>query len=276
MYQGFYINLERNEVRRRALAEHLDEIGATSRYQRIEAVDGRAVAHQFETKLDPGNVGCWLSHLKILEANRGSTTHLHIIEDDTIFARNAVNVFDTLLPFADAKLDSWDLIFTDIYVTPADGMACRDLNRTMKGNQTAKTVGLMDLEHVTFAATSSYFVNWRAIEKYTALMSVPGVDGLPIDLYLRRLVGQKALKAYVTVPFLTSVSRDSSQSDISGQRDLSRAVFDVFRRAFFQDADLPSLNAEMQQLLQGIAPSPLEMIYLKSMLFILSDQYVDF
>jgi hypothetical protein len=42
MCQGFFINLDRNEVRRKPLTKHLEEIGAASRYQRIEAVDGRA------------------------------------------------------------------------------------------------------------------------------------------------------------------------------------------------------------------------------------------
>ena len=80
----------------------------------------------------------------------------------------------------------------------------------------------------------------------------------------------------MTVPFLTSVSHDSLLSDISGERDSSRAVFDTFRRAFFQDADLKTLDADMQEFIKGIAASPVEMIYLKAMLFYLSDRYVDF
>jgi GR25 family glycosyltransferase involved in LPS biosynthesis len=276
MYQGFFINLDKNEARRKALTQHLEETGAAGRYQRIAAVDGRAVAHQYETKLDPGNVGCWLSHAKILEANREAKTHLHIIEDDTIFSKSAMSLFDSLLEFADAELSGWELIFTDIYVIPADGRACKDLTRTMKLYQQTKTVGLLDLHHVGFSGTSSYFVNWKAIDKYAKLMSSPGVDGLPIDLYLRGLVNEKVLKAYVTAPFLTSVSRNSLQSDISGEMKLSRAVFDTFRRAFFQDADLQSLDAEMQEFIKGLEPSLLEKIYLKALLFTLSDRYVNF
>jgi GR25 family glycosyltransferase involved in LPS biosynthesis len=273
MYQGFYINLERSVARRESLTKHLEELGVASRYECIEAVDGRAIASQYQTELDPGSLGCWLSHLKILEANRGSTSHLHIIEDDTIFAKNVVRGFDKLLEYADVNLGGWDLIFTDIYINPTDGVACRDLSRLLKWSKQSNTVGLLNLENAAFAGTSSYFVNWRAIEKYTALMSVPGVDRLAIDLYLRRLVGQKTLKAYVTVPFLTAVSLSSVQSDISGERRLSRAVFDAFRRSFFQDVDFRSLDEEMQQLLKGITPSPQEMIYLKALLFVLSDRY---
>ncbi len=276
MYQGFFINLDRNEVRRRALAEHLEEIGAASRYQRIEAVDGRAVAPQYQTKLDPGSLGCWLSHVKTVEANRGSKTHLHIIEDDTIFGQNVAGMFDGLLESADAKLTGWDLIFTDIYLVPGDTRTCRDLSRSMKEYQQAKTRRLLDLQHASFSAMSSYFVNWRAIDKYIKLISGRETDGVPIDLFVRGLVNQKLLKAYVTVPFLTSVSPDSLQSDICGEVELSRAVFDTLRRAFFQDADIPALAAEMRQLIKGIAPSTLEMIYVDALLFTFSDRYVHF
>ena len=276
MYQGFFINLDRNEVRRQALTKHLEEMGAAARYRRIEAVDGRAVAHQFQTKLDPGNVGCWLSHLKILEANSASETHLHIIEDDTVFAQNAVSEFDGILEFADANFSDWDLIFTDIYLIPADVQACRHLSKVLQKCQQTKTVMLLDLDRVAFAGTSSIFVNRRAIDKYARLLSSPGAMEIPIDLYLRGLVNRKVLKAYVTMPFLTSISRDSLQSDISGAVDRSRAVHHVFRRAYFQDAELPALDAEMQEFTKGIALSPIEMLHLKALLFTLSDGYVDF
>ena len=275
MYQGFFINLDRSEERRRALTRHLEEMGAASRYRRIEAVDGRAVAHQHQTNLDPGSLGCWLSHLKTLEASIGARAHLHIIEDDMIFAQNAARMFDGLLKFADAELSGWDLIFTDICVVPMDGRACTDLSRTMKEYRRTKTVRFLDLQYIYFAATSSYFVNWQSLDKLTKLISRPGMDGLPIDAYLRNLVNQKVLKAYVTVPFLTSVS-DSLHSDIRGELDRTHAVFNTFRRAFFQDADLQSLDAKMQELIKGIAVSPLELIYAKALLFTLSDQYVDF
>ena len=276
MYQGFFINLDRNETRRRSLAKHLEEIGAASRYRRIEAVDGRAVAPHYQTELDPGSLGCWLSHVKTAEANRGAKNHLHIIEDDTIFGRNVVNMFDGLLESADAKLSGWDLIFTDLYLVPGDARTFRELSGRMRQYQQSKTRGLLDLQHASFSAMSSYFVNSQSIDRFIRLVSGRETAGVPIDLYVRGLVNQKLLKAYLTVPFLTSISSDSLQSDIRGEMELSRAVFDTFRRSFFQDADVHELAVEMRKLIEGIAPSPLEMIYLDALLFTLSDRYVHF
>ena len=276
MYQGFFINLAGNETRRKSLSKHLEEIGAASRYQRIEAVEGRTVAHQYQSKLEPGALGCWLSHLNILRANSGAKTHLHVIEDDTIFARNAASEFDDLLKFAETEYSDWDLIFTDIYIVPADVQAGRHLSKMLLKSQKTKSTLLLNLQRIAFAGTSSYFVNWRSIDKYTKLISSPDPDGVPIDLHLRKLVNQKLLKAYVTMPFQTSVSPDSLQSDISGEIGRSRAVYHTFRRAYFRDADVPSLDAEMQKLIQGVGLSPVEILHLKALLFTLSDQYVDF
>src|SRR5690348_16506411 len=115
MYTGFFLNLGRNEKRRGLLMRHLADIGASSRYQRFEAVDGRSVASAYDTKLDAGNLGLWLSHEHLLQTYHAPTLHLHIIEDDIIFARNAVHTLENVLQCADGQSGNWDLIFTDVY-----------------------------------------------------------------------------------------------------------------------------------------------------------------
>ena len=72
MYQGYFINLAQNETRRAALLEHLTQIGAVDRYQRVEAVDGREVIERYPTRLDPGNLGLWLTHVEVLKAAEGT------------------------------------------------------------------------------------------------------------------------------------------------------------------------------------------------------------
>lgn len=276
MYQGFYVNLARSEERRRALTRHLVEIGAAARYQRIEGVDGRAVAEQYQTTLDPGNLGIWLSHDKLLEASRESHVHLHFIEDDTVLVKNAVSKFDALLAEADARFSGWDLVFTDIHV-PTDNVPvfCK-LSEIMVNFQQTRRIALIDLKDTAFACTSSFFLNRQSVDKYTRLMSNQWKFGSVLDLYIRDLVNHGLLKAYVTVPFQTSVSPSVLQSDIRGDLDCSRAVYTIYRRAFFEDADLPSLDAELRDLTQEAMLSPLAAIYVKTLRFRLSDQWVRF
>ena len=97
MYRGYFINLARSRSRRTALVRHLGDIGAAARYERVDAVDGRAVAADFPSKLDPGSLGLWLTHEALLRACRSADRHLHLIEDDTIFAKSAARTFDVVL-----------------------------------------------------------------------------------------------------------------------------------------------------------------------------------
>jgi GR25 family glycosyltransferase involved in LPS biosynthesis len=276
MYQGFYINLARNEERRKALIDHLEQVGVAWRYRRFEAVDGRVAAQQYPTKLDPGNLGLWLTHAKLLEANRETKVHLHVIEDDTIFAAGAVNHFDLILERADANYGNWDLIFTDVHLLTEEVTFFFVLARIMKTVAQTTNIALLNLDKLTFACTSSFFLNSKSVEKYAALIANQWTLGYPIDVFIRDMVKKGALKAYLTVPFQTSVSPGSQKSDIRGDLDCSRAVDAVYRRAFFQDADLAALNAEMQELVEGATLSPLADLYLKALRFKLSDRWVPF
>jgi GR25 family glycosyltransferase involved in LPS biosynthesis len=276
MYQGYFINLAQNEKRRKALTEHLAQLGATERYQRLEAVNGRAAMDQFPTKLDPGNLGLWLTHVALLDAVQGSDRHVHLIEDDTIFATTAVSYFDLMLEHADAELSDWDLIFTDIHVPAADIGLFRQLADAMKKYQESGSYALLDLEAIAFSGTSSFFINRRSLGKYDELVRDQWSQDLPIDLYLRSLAHKGELKAYLTVPFLTSVSRDTLESDIRGELDKSRAVATIYRRSFFQEADLTALETELRELLSDVEVSPLAAIYVRSLLFRVSDQWVPY
>ena len=75
---------------------------------------------------------------------------------------------------------------------------------------------------------------------------------------------------------MTTLSRDSLNSDIRGELDASRKVLEVLRRAFFKDADLPTLLAESLELTRDVRLAPLNSIFLNTLLFRLSDQWVCF
>jgi len=276
MYQGFFINLARNEKRRDALVRHLEEIGAAPHYRRFEAVDGRAVAGDYNTTLDPGNLGLWLSNLNLLNSNRGTDRHLHIVEDDTVFAKDAVALFSHALAVADKHLPGWDLLFTDIYV-PCDLNTFRLFSEKMSAWQANGTAyALVDLEQIAFACTSSFFVNRSSVDKLANVLAGQWAAGLPIDLYLRHLVQQRHLKAHVTMPFLTSLGRENVDSDIRGNTDLSRKVCNILRRAFFKEADTGALLEEMQELTKNAKLAPLARIFVDTLSFALSDQWVSF
>ena len=124
MYSGVFINLNRNESRRAHLIQQLKNVNLSERYQRFEAVDGNALVGTYDTKLLGGELDLWLSHEKLAQAYNNSHNHLHIIEDDVLFASNAASVFEATLQYADANISDWDLIFTNIFFPPTPELFC--------------------------------------------------------------------------------------------------------------------------------------------------------
>ena len=155
---------------------------------------------------------------------RNSAEHLHIIEDDTILAHDARQMFDKMLENADAHPDGWDLIFTDILV-PIDRVDfVHLLAKHIAAFRQSGSRAILDLAGIPFSCTSSFFVNRQSIDKYAGLIADQWTWGKPIDLFLRRLINQGRLKAFVTVPFMTSISEISQQSDIADVTSRSVAV----------------------------------------------------
>src|SRR5262245_55854067 len=98
MYRGFFLNLDRNSERREALVRRLAEVGAAERYERLEAIDGQPLAAQYPTRMDPGNLGLWLTHEKIVgQMAQQPDLHLHLIEDDAFLPPNIVALLENLL-----------------------------------------------------------------------------------------------------------------------------------------------------------------------------------
>lgn len=273
MYRGYFINLARSRRRRTALLRHLDDIGAAARYERVEAVDGRAVAADFPSKLDPGSLGVWLSHEALLRACRSADRHLHVIEDDTLFAKSAGRTLDLVLRQADEQL-SWDLLFTEIFI-PFSVPVFRHFEAMIDVHARSKRYALVDLAGIGFAGATSFFINRNAIEKYAALIKGQWALGMPIDLFIRRLVHDGALRAYVTVPFLTSFS-NSVASTVRGRLTRSHQVCNVVRRGFFEDADRRALQREMRTLTNGARLSELASLFAAAGSFAVSDRWTPF
>ncbi|MEO8419652.1 MAG: glycosyltransferase family 25 protein [Hyphomicrobium sp.] len=123
----FYINRDRDQDRRAALEEHLRVASLPG--ERIAAVEGLAVPAEFRdmffdgaalhSRLKPGEVGCYASHLKTMKiiVEQGLDYAL-ILEDDAILPAD----FQTIIAQVLARLpQGWDLVHI-----------CKDANRAVK------------------------------------------------------------------------------------------------------------------------------------------------
>jgi hypothetical protein len=273
-FRGFFVNLDRNQARLEAMNRQLSDRGLSHLYSRVPAVNGSALGPEYQTELDRGNLGLWLTHEKLIEANRSSDAHLHIMEDDAMLPKDAAISIPALLQAADGRYPTWDVIFTEIYLQ----MAVAIFRLIAKGKEAFKTyghVGLSPLKTIPFAGTSSILINKRSLDKYLGLMRGNWKQGYPIDLYLRQLVSQGSLNAMVTIPFLTTLAPETTASDIRGELNASHLVLNIYRRAAFKDADLASLGREIDEFLKGVEIASFAEIYLKVLRYCLSDKHVE-
>jgi glycosyl transferase family 25 len=117
MYRAYVINLARARDRWDSVVTRLAAAGIA--YERIDAVDGRALElpipefdeprHRLMTgRLPiPAEIGCYLSHLKAVDAFLATDdTHALILEDDAAFDATLASVIDAALVWSAA----WDVL----------------------------------------------------------------------------------------------------------------------------------------------------------------------
>ena len=274
-FRGFVINLDRNQARAASMKQHLMDVGMADRYERFPAVDGRTLGAEYVTKLDRGNLGLWLTHERLLWANRSSEAHLHILEDDALLPKDAEVCFAKVLAALEKATPDWDLVFTDVFLN-LDFASFELLAKCKESYLQQGELRCYSLKHFAFACTSSLFVNRTSIEKYLRVIEGRWTEGTPIDIFLRTEIRRGSLNAFITLPFATSLSEKTNESDIRGGLDVSRRVLNLYRAAWFKDADLDHLARELRRLTGTVKVSGLSDCYLEACKFVLSDQWVGF
>jgi GR25 family glycosyltransferase involved in LPS biosynthesis len=278
VYRGRYINLDRSPQRRAGIEESLRRAGLADRYVRFAGVEGTTAKQSRTTSLAAGYLGNWLSHEGVLSEHLAADpdAHLHILEDDALLPSNAAELFDQVLKRVEDELTGgWDVLFTD--TTPSiETRAYVALAEHVLTYRPGKPIALVSLESIDFAGMASLFVNRRSLDKYASMIRGNWSICQPIDLFLREQVHSGNLRAYVTAPFLTSISDVSSQSEVLGAHDFSREVADLYRRSFYVAADLPNLLARMTELARHARLPTLSSLFITAHAAALSDRWNTF
>lgn len=257
-YQGYYINLARSTTRDTAMRQHLATLKLSHLYERFEAVLGSAVAAQYNTKLPPGQLGCWLSHLELWKRCRGSKPHIHILEDDALM-HPLMHPILSQIP----DMESWDLLFTDVYFHPPPAP---DKFITLRENYRSfhqrNNITLADLLEIPFTGTTSYLVNSRSLDKLIGLMDRQWETNVTIDVQLQKLVRERKLRAFVTIPFLSTLHELNEDSTAGGQ-GINLRVLNEFRASFYVNSDIPGGYQRMLRENQTLTTEPHLGMYLE-------------
>jgi hypothetical protein len=254
-YTGYYINLDRSADRRAAMDAQLARLGLTERYRRFAAAGGEALGVT-SAKLTAGELGCFTSHYQVLQQNRDSATHLHIIEDDVVLAGCAARVVDQIT--TSAMIDDYDLLFTDMAL-PVDFKFYREARNRYErqirrpGDGTGAIIQFNLFPYTTCMA--SYLVNRRSIGLICDILGHELERGAtdPIDVLLRGKVAEGKLRAKCLFPFITSIPPGKFANTVvrGGRDELSDLAVDLVRHSFFVDWDPTATLDLAKQRLAG-------------------------
>ena len=241
-YAGFYINLDRSTDRRAEIEGEIARYGLTDRYRRFSAADGNVLGFP-NPHLSSAEMGCFTSHLLLLQENIGSPLHLHIVEDDAIFSRFTAPVVE-LMAGSDG-IEQYDVLFTETFITPLnlDFKKCKEMYDSGVERDPAGAVMNVRpsiINHV--AGTSSYIVNRRSIEKLADhfMRVLKGGAPVNIDLIIREATRENIIRSGCIFPFVTSIRLDGvTNNTISGRKHdtLTEVLAGMGRYSFFVDCD---------------------------------------
>jgi GR25 family glycosyltransferase involved in LPS biosynthesis len=259
-YAGFYINLNRRPKRNVEMEAEIARYGLLANYKRFSAADGNVLKAP-NPHLKEGEIGCFTSHMQLLKQNLESRIPLHVIEDDVIFSTCTAQAIKWAIE--QGQLDNYDIIYTDIFV-PLLNDAYKAykkvydtvVQRDAKGNITSTSFSVVDLKGLIFGSTTSFLVNKNAIKKLHDLFATEIARGatLPVDLFIRKLCCDGAIKVGCIFPFVTSVRLDHIlETDIvRNHHNLSPLAAHLARYSFFIGADF----AKCREYLDKFLPLP--------------------
>lgn len=260
-YAGFYINLDRYPDRRSEIEAEFARFGLSERYKRFAAIDGNKLGFP-NPHLNAGEMGCFTSHYLLLKENCGQDRHLHILEDDAIFASCTESVLRRIID--DGTMDKFDILYADASIPLSnesyqafkalyDGVVSRDELGALK----SASFQILDLNKHIFSTASSYLVNKNAIEKIYRLYHDELTKGaaLPVDAFLRHQADAGILKAGCIFPFITSVRVEHvMDSAVRKVPDVTRrfTAANIARASFFIGCDWN----KCLELLDRLVPLP--------------------
>ena len=194
------------------------------------------------TSISPGLVSLGLGHKNIVKSNMSSNNHLIIIEDDIEFNISIESSINKAISQLDETKTRWDILFTDVTVPILNDMLKLIQYKINNKNEPI----LIDLSKFHFAGTTCVIINNNSIHKYYELLNIDEFFLHPIDLYIKKLVHEKKLKAFCTFPFVTSPSRHADKSSIqSAEVRFQNLLWNEFRRTMCIQSDQKEIQSHI-------------------------------
>jgi len=254
---AYYINLATAHDRRARLEQSFRDSGFSSNWtlSRFEALTPAS-----QQVMEREGTGCatekvkanYLSHIECLRLSKQTDNHALIVEDDTIFCDKTEQLLNNVI--ASLPEDSWDLIFTDIYVSDALVMP-----KLLKTRDKCLKTGQIVITNAaawegSWGGAASYLVNRNAKDKIADLLDMDPLQNA-YDMVVRHFVSHQALRAIIVYPFLTTISAEADKSLVrdAGADPAELILYHYFRKLVWIGAEnnpesVAQMSAEIKEL----------------------------
>lgn len=248
-----YINLDSAIERRTNLEANFARCGRQIwELKRFTALDAAIVEKdQIHGKCSWREKACFLSHRSVIEQQPDGGRSFMVVEDDVQFGMASLEIIEGIL--AENHSAQWDLLFTDISVQQIDTMMM--LAGSRKHLMERRMVVPIDLATIFFVGATAYVVNGTSRSKLLAYLT----EGIPVDMeydvFLYKGIATGKLKAAVLFPFVTTLSEDSTKTQIQpANTKTANMARDTFRRMMWLESSAASYSADLAMIekrLQG-------------------------
>ncbi len=227
--KAYYINLESAVARRIGLEDVFTKFAPSGwALIRVPAIPKAEI----RDRKVPGSItdsekSCLLSHKRAIEASLNDNGHTLFLEDDASIGPRG---FDALEKLRVLDQTGIDMVFTSCLIANTELLLKQYLlyRTAIKHGKTE----LFDMKQLHFAGADGYILNEKSKLKLIELLQATTSFDLPYDILLKEWIQKGLLKAVVVFPFLTSLSADSDQSQLSNEN----ADWNAFRRLLCIDS----------------------------------------
>jgi GR25 family glycosyltransferase involved in LPS biosynthesis len=244
--QVFYINLDSQPERRDFVeANFKAHNGEGWKITRVPAVDKATLSGSTQAlpPVKPGELACFLSHLRAMDMAREIGDDILIFEDDALFGPNSQQVIGTMVGLS--QRSDWDMLATDVCISdPMQMILLLALRRKQPDR-----VEVLDLNRLHFAGTTAYVINRESKQRVLDALKAMLPLTQPYDLELRRLCRDGFLRIKMIFPFATSLSCHAESSSIqSSEGGVTDRLWNAFRRLVWFDRDLAQVKATLEPI----------------------------
>ena len=198
-FKFIYLNLEKDTDKRNKFINDCRKIKLN--VQRFSGINGNLLSNQTKENLvaqnyitskflkekNNGQLGCAISHLKILEENNNHEKHLIVFEDDALLNddfNSNLSTFLRSLPY------DWDMFY--LYI---NNFYLNSEQKKKGGKQRLKVSGNL-YKPIAPIGLICYGVNKDSISKVLNLLKP--LDNTPIDNKLANLISEGKINSYTT------------------------------------------------------------------------------